>query len=122
MRFSRDVVAMRRRPRLRRGLPAPRLAAIKEELHAALDKATHEEWAYWIQVAVSADSREAATLILTARECYGPWISEDPEQAVEHVYAAIRDPRARRLYRGKPFVVPKPEHLAEALRAVRAAS
>jgi hypothetical protein len=115
---------MRRRRglRLRRGLPAPRLAAIKAELRTAIDQATHEEWAYWIQVAVSADSREAANLILVARECYGPWISEDPVQAVEHVYAAIRDPRARRLSRGQPVVVPKPEHLAEALRVVRAAS
>lgn len=108
-----------RRPKLRRGLPAPRLAAIRAELEQAVDKATHEEWAYWIRVAVSADSREAACLILTARECYGPWAAEDPEQAVAHVFAALRDPRARHQIR-RPFVVPKPEHLDQALQALRA--
>jgi hypothetical protein len=103
-------------------MPAPKIQAIREELQAAVQKARHEEWAYWICIACAAHSREAANLILTARECYGPWISEDPEQAIRHVFDAVRDPRARRAYRGKPFIVPKPEHLDDALRAVREAS
>jgi len=107
-----------RRPRWS---PYPRLAAIQQELVQAVDSAWREEWAFWIRIATSCDTRQAACLILTARECLGPWIANDPEEAVRQVYDGLRDPDSRKRWK-VPVLMPSPEHLEQALTAIRAAA
>ena len=114
--------AGRRKKALRpsRWSPYPQLWAIQEALVQAVDTAYRDEWAFWLRIATSCDTRQAASLILTARECLGPWIANDPEFAVREVYEALRDPHSRKQWK-VPVLMPAPEHLEQASKAIKAA-